>query len=316
MIVDTEAALRFLRTAYDPDDWIALFLKSYETGQTLQRVGPLSLFLQPKVHAWLRAMNAHRFNVYVSVNAVREAQRTRTKAAIAAVRHIFLEADEDGSEILATISGRADLPTPSYVLQSSPGRMHFFWRVQGFSTEGAELLQKHLARELGTDVAATSCSQTTRVAGYQNHKRERSHLITVTYRDADSRFTPDSFPPPPEATAVNRPSIPRTWHRDMDATERARLYLTKVPPAISGQHGDIHTFRVCCRIVRGFDLDESSAMAALRQWNERCQPPWSDRDLQAKVAHAQRYGREPVGRLLSNTSQSACHSGSPRRTER
>ena len=46
-------------------------------------------------------------------------------------------------------------------------------------------------------------------------------------------------------------------------------------------------------------------MAALRQWNERCLPPWSDRDLQAKVAHALRYGREPVGRLLSTTSQAA-----------
>ena len=71
MIVDTKAALRFLRTAYEPDDWIALFLKSYETGQTLQRVGPLSLFLQPKVHAWLRALNAQRFNIYVGVNAIR-----------------------------------------------------------------------------------------------------------------------------------------------------------------------------------------------------------------------------------------------------
>ena len=46
MIVDTEASMHFLRTAYEPDDWIALFLKSYETGQTLQRVGPLSLFLR------------------------------------------------------------------------------------------------------------------------------------------------------------------------------------------------------------------------------------------------------------------------------
>ena len=101
MIVDTEASMHFLRTAYEPDDWIAVFLKSYETGQTLQRVGPLSLFLEPKVHAWLRAMNAKRFNVYVSVNAVREGQRTRTKDAIAAVRHIFLEADEDGPERLA-----------------------------------------------------------------------------------------------------------------------------------------------------------------------------------------------------------------------
>ena len=151
-------------------------------------------------------------------------------------------------------------------------------------------------------MAATSCSQTTRVAGYQNHKRERSHLITVTYRDADSRFKPDSFPPPPEATAVNRPSIPRTWHRDMDPTERARLYLTRVPPAISGDHGDLHTFRVCCRIVRGFDLDDAGALLALAEWNARCVPPWDERELVAKIAHARKYGREPVGDLRSRVS--------------
>lgn len=303
MIVDSEASVRFLQTAYEPDDWIAIFLKSYETGQTLQRVGPLSLFLQPNVHAWLRAMNAHRFNVYVSVNAVREAQRTRTKDAIATVRHIFLEADEDGPEILATISARADLPTPSYVLESSPGRLHFFWRVQGFSAESAELLQKHLAGELGTDPAATSCSQTTRVAGYQNHKRERSHLINVTYRDADSRFSPDSFPRPPEPPVAHRPSYPAKRYREMDATERARLYLTKVAPAISGQHGDLHTFRVCCRIVRGFDLDDAGALLALAEWNARCVPPWSERELLAKIAHARQYGRELVGHLINRVGQ-------------
>ena len=116
-------------------------------------------------------MNAQRFNVYVSVNAIRPGRRARTKDAIGAVRHIFLEADDDGPKVLATIAVRGDLPTHSYVLQSSPGRMHVFWRVHGFTAEDAERLQKHLAHELGTDAAATSCSQTTRLPGYRNHKR-------------------------------------------------------------------------------------------------------------------------------------------------
>ena len=101
MTADTDAALRFLRTAYEPGDWIAIFLKSYKTGRTAQRVGPLALFLQPRVHAWLRAMNAQRFNIYVSVNAIKPGVRARTKEAIGAVRHLFLEADQDGSEVLA-----------------------------------------------------------------------------------------------------------------------------------------------------------------------------------------------------------------------
>ncbi|MGB7217952.1 MAG: DNA-primase RepB domain-containing protein [Vicinamibacterales bacterium] len=315
MIVDTEASMRFLRTAYERDDWIALFLKSYETGKTVQRVGPLSLFLEPRVHAWLRAMNAQRFNVYVSVNTIQPGRRTRTKDAIGTVRHIFLDADHDGPKVLDQIGIRDDLPPTSYVLESSPDRIHVFWRAEGFTPAGAARLQKHLARDLATDGAATSCSQTTRLPGYRNHKYSSPNLVTVRYQEAAARFSPGCFPRDSELRSTSmivsdrRSTVP-------DLIERARRYLDRVAPAIAGQHGDLHTFQVCCRIVRGFDLDEGAAVAALRQWNDRCQPPWSDRDLQAKVRHALRYGREPFGRLLLTTNQTACRSGSTGRAER
>ena len=32
MTVDRAAPIRFLRTAYEADDWIAVFLKTYRTG--------------------------------------------------------------------------------------------------------------------------------------------------------------------------------------------------------------------------------------------------------------------------------------------
>ena len=79
---------------------------------------------------------------------------------------------------------------------------------------------------------------------------------------------------------------------------RAYDYLARVPRAIAGQHGDLHTFRVCCRIVRGFALADDDAVAVLRAWNARCEPPWSDAALRAKVRHARQYGREPVGGLI------------------
>jgi len=236
--------------------------------------------------------------MYVSVNAVIQGQRTRTKKAIATVRHIFLDADEDGPEILAQISARADLPPLSYVLESSPGRLHFFWRVVGFSAEGAERLQKHLAHEFGTDPAATSCSQTTRIAGYQNHKRTPSHVINVRYGDAGPRHTPESFPQPTAPDPpVLRPTRAILSRGSMDTVERARRYLERIEPAIEGQHGDLHTFRVCCRVVRGFALDDDDALTALRGWNSRCAPPWNERELRDKINRARRYGREQIGGL-------------------
>lgn len=296
MIVNAEAALRFLRTAYEPNDWIALFLKSYETGRTMQRVGPLSLFLEPRMHAWLRAMNAQRFNVYVSVNAILPGIRARTKNAIGVVRHLFLEADQDGQEVLATIDARADLPSPSYVLESSPNRVHVFWRVAGFTPDSVERLQRLLAHEVKTDPAATACTQTTRLAGYRNHKYEPSHLVTLKYKRIDLRHVPQDFPTLPAPVVISAVHSPRRT-TSMDVVERARRYLARVEPAIAGQHGDLHTFRVCCRIVRGFALSDQEAMAVLGDWNARCEPPWTDRQMRDKIARARRYGRELVGGL-------------------
>jgi hypothetical protein len=208
MIVDTDGAMRFLRTAYEPDDWIALFLKSYVTGRTTQRVGPVALFLEPRLHAWLRAMNAQRFNIYVSVNAIHVGVRARTKNAIGAVRHLFLEADHDGASVLAELAARDDIPPPSYVLESSPNRVHIFWRVAGFTTEEIERLQKHLAAGFRTDPAATACSQTTRLPGYRNHKHDPPHLVAIEYRDQEGRRTPRDFPTPETRQPVPPPARP------------------------------------------------------------------------------------------------------------
>jgi hypothetical protein len=81
--------------------------------------------------------------------------------------------------------------------------------------------------------------------------------------------------------------------------ERARRYVARIEPAVAGQHGDVHTFRVCCRIVRGFALNDNEALAVLSEWNLRCEPPWTERELRDKIARARRYGKEKIGGLCS-----------------
>ena len=68
--VDPTAPLRLLRVGYDRDDWVAVFLKSYRTGETCQRVAPVSQITGARFLSWLRARNAGGWNIYVSVNAV------------------------------------------------------------------------------------------------------------------------------------------------------------------------------------------------------------------------------------------------------
>ena len=297
---DRHAPIRFLQTLFEPTDWVAIFLKSsHKRSPVAQRVGPVSWVQTQRFQRWLRAMNAGRYNVFVSVNAIALGRRTRTRDAIGAVRHVFLDADHDGLGLLSRLDARRDLPSASYVLHSSPNHIHVFWRVEGFGVDLVERLQKQLARELQTDPAATPVTQTTRLPGFFNHKRALPHLVTVEYRNVDVTYGPENFPPVKEAIAWSqavRPHEPPNF--DVPAVQRAKRYLTSVPPAIAGQHGDVHTFRVCCRLVRGFALDDDQALHVLSEWNSRCEPPWSTGELLDKLHRAARYGREPVGGLL------------------
>jgi hypothetical protein len=296
-MVDREAPIRFVCTAFAPDDWVAVLLKSYATGQTTQRVGPANWVASSRFQAWLRSQNAAGWNVYISVNAVVPGQRTRRRAAIQTIRHVFLDADRDAHRVLAAIEGRTDLSEPSYLLASSPDRVHVFWRVMDFSVDRLEFLQKKLARELDTDSAATPCSQMTRLPGFMNHKYAPPCLVTIDYGRTTRVLKPAEFPVTARPDTLRMPS-PRAGVIGPDAYIRARRYLEALPPAIAGEHGDLHTFRVCCRMVRGFALSDADAASLLADWNARCRPPWTDRELKDKVSRARQYGREPIGGLL------------------
>jgi hypothetical protein len=92
-----------------------------------------------------------------------------------------------------------------------------------------------------------------------------------------------------------------------DLIARAKAYIAKIDPAVSGQHGHDQTFRVACVLVKDFGLTVDQALEAIRDWNARCQPPWTDRDLRHKLADAaKRPG--PVG-TLGDEPQSAPSNG-------
>src|SRR6266849_179265 len=110
VLTDQDAPLQFLRRAYHPDDWVAVFLKSYESGRVAQRVAPISIVMSSPCQAWLARENETTVNVYVSVNAIRPRTVSRRRTAIGAIGHVFLDADHGGPAILAVIAARRDLP--------------------------------------------------------------------------------------------------------------------------------------------------------------------------------------------------------------
>ena len=85
-----------------------------------------------RVHVSGVAQASERERWNVRQRQRRAARPLEDRRSIAAVRHVFLEEDGDGPGLLAALTTRPDLPPPSYVLHSSPGRLHVFWRTRRF----------------------------------------------------------------------------------------------------------------------------------------------------------------------------------------
>lgn len=89
----------------------------------------------------------------------------------------------------------------------------------------------------------------------------------------------------------------------MTATKNDQIsrYLATAPPAISGQGGDIQTFRVACALYNGFALSEEETFTWLKAYNQKCLPPWSDPRLAYKASQATKVTHQkPRGYLLES----------------
>ena len=76
--------------------------------------------------------------------------------------------------------------------------------------------------------------------------------------------------------------------------ERARAYLAQCDPAISGQHGHNQTFKIACKLLHGFHLSAEIVFDLLdHEYNPRCIPPWSKKELLHKVQEAASKGHAP-----------------------
>ncbi len=71
-----------------------------------------------------------------------------------------------------------------------------------------------------------------------------------------------------------------------EAVRRARAYVARIEPAISGQNGHSQTFRVAVVLILKFSLSFEQAWSLLLEYSERCLPPWSEKELRHKLEDA------------------------------
>lgn len=85
--------------------------------------------------------------------------------------------------------------------------------------------------------------------------------------------------------------------------ERARRWLEKRAPAVEGSGGDWHTYVTAACLVNDFALPEEIAWGLLLEWNQTCEPPWSEAGLRVKFDSAKRSPHRALtyGRLRDAT---------------
>ncbi|PAW76795.1 MAG: hypothetical protein B9S32_13740 [Verrucomicrobia bacterium Tous-C9LFEB] len=76
----------------------------------------------------------------------------------------------------------------------------------------------------------------------------------------------------------NRPSL----------IDRARAYLAACPGAIAGQEGNAQTFSVAVSLSKGFDLPIEVVRGLMDEYNQRCDPLWSAKELDRMMASVER----------------------------
>jgi hypothetical protein len=191
--MDPDIPVRYIRENFPLNDRIAVVLIQKETHRVVQRVATAERVASAEFQGWLRHENASRFEVYVSMNALKDGSRSRTKEDIADIRHIYLDFDDNGTATVQALLKRDDIPQPNYLVNSSPDKWQVVWKVEGFAHDEAERLMRHLVRETGADPAATDTTRVMRLPGFANHKYGRPFVVNVEAR-AIGTYRPEHFP--------------------------------------------------------------------------------------------------------------------------
>jgi hypothetical protein len=126
-------------------------------------------------HRRLQALNAQGAGVFITINE--STGKGRCNANITRVRALFL--DTDGAAY------PADLPLePHIVVQSSPGRWHLYFLVDGVALEDFGVIQAALAEKYGTDPTITDLCRVMRLPGFYHRKGHPVQVQLLVTGDA------------------------------------------------------------------------------------------------------------------------------------
>ncbi|MEW5980451.1 MAG: DNA-primase RepB domain-containing protein [Acidobacteriota bacterium] len=182
----------YIKQNYHVDDRLAVVIRNQPKNQLIQRIDTARVMASPDFQRWLRFQNAQGGDVFVTVNALKPEATGRTRQDIDRIRHVYLDIDSQGPAVLARILQDPRIPRPNYVLNTSPEKVQVLWKVEHFSLEQAESLQRSMAAEFGADRAVVDAARVLRIPGFYNKKYVELHQVTAQ-RLSDELSRPEHF---------------------------------------------------------------------------------------------------------------------------
>jgi putative DNA primase/helicase len=250
---------------------------------------------------------------------------------VALARALFADFDFDGgsfsipADALSRVSERG-LPSPTIAVETGNG-VHVWWRLSEPLTDLAKFteLQRRIAKRLGSDPKVIDPPRIMRLPGTFSNV-EKSVDPTTGCRTKDRKVL-RSVPKP--VRIVHRgpavhdlavfesvlPAIPPDPPKkvfepinyecpdDAALEKRVFAYLDKCKPSIEGQNGSGALFHALCLVVDNFALNEQWLRRAAEYYNStKCDPPWSEKELDHKIQDAlkQKGERRQVGAAFAD----------------
>lgn len=198
---------------------------------------------------------------------------------------------EKGDKPLARLVAAVG-PLESFTIRTGGGGLHIYFK------KPSEILVSHTLKEYpGLEFKSAG----RQVVGPGSVHPDTGKTYDVV-RDVEVAAAPEKLLNLIKTTAIPFAEIEqgemKNAQYDDNAGAQGRFvsYLKdSAPLSVEGKQGDATAFAVACR---GRDLGLSPAIALellAAHWNPRCQPPWEDAELNAKVVNAYKYAKKEIG---------------------
>ena len=222
-------------------------------------------------------------NVYLSMAAFQPDTTNRVKESVASVRHVWIDADANGPDVLGRIKKDITarvIPNFTVAVESSSGKVQVIWSVdhEDFLVNGKpdiakqEALNRALAQRYKTDEHVVDTARVLRVPGFVNHKYDSKPMARLLEIGDGTLWKASDFKIAPAEIAVKKP---------VDATPTGE-------PIVDGGRNSMLT-RIAGKL-RGQGLSRELIEAHLLDLNTaRCVPPLPDEDISVIAASVSRY---------------------------